>query len=277
MIKDIILNLETEKSRDSVCGYAISVAEAFSAHLAGVAFAGRGVVPSYFMPGVPPYVLDDVLRDSNQQAAAALERFEAAAKRSALSVECRLDTENGFSPAQSFSTMARRFDLSIIMQSDDTNGPENDLLIEAALFDSGRPMIVVPYIQKGGLKVERIVCCWDGSSAAARAINDSLPILRRAALVELFIVTNEKTKGGNEFRGADMANHLARHDVKVEMTALPGADSDVANVILSHVADCGGDMLVMGGYGHSRLHEFILGGATRGILATMTVPVFISH
>ena len=174
MIKDIILNLETEKSRDSVCGYAISVAEAFDAHLAGVAFAGRGVVPSYFMPGVPPYVLDDVLRDSNQQAAAALERFEAAAKRSALSVECRLDTENGFSPAQSFSTMARRFDLSIIMQSDDTNGPANDLLIEAALFDSGRPMIVVPYIQKGGLEVERVVCCWDGSSAAARAINDSL-------------------------------------------------------------------------------------------------------
>ncbi|EKS29712.1 universal stress protein [Afipia felis] len=277
MIKDIIVNLEAGRSRDGVCDYAISVAEAFDAHLAGVAFGGRNAVPSYFMPGVPPYILDDMLRDSNQRATAALERFEAAAKRSALSVECRLDVENGFPSAQSFSMMARRFDLSIVMQSDDTNGSGNDLLIEAALFDTGRPMIVVPYIQKGGLKFERIVCCWDGSSAAARAINDSLPMLRRAAVVELFIVTNEKTRVGNEFRGVDMAHHLARHDVKVEMAELPGADTDVANVILSHVADCEGDMIVMGGYGHSRLREFVLGGATRGILATMTVPVFVSH
>lgn len=277
MIKDIILHLEREKSRDSVRDYAISVAETFDAHLAGVAFGGIISIPSYIMPGLPPYIPEDWLKESNQLAAAAVERFEAAAKHSRLSVECKLDTECNSSPAGNFSAMARRFDLSIVMQSAENIGLDNNLIIESALFDSGRPVIVVPFIQKGGLMLDRILCCWDGSSAAARAINDSLPILKRTAEVELFIVTNEKTKRESEFGGADMANHLARHDVRVRVTALPGEDSDVANVILSYAADCTANMIVMGGYGHSRLREFVLGGATRGILSTMTVPVFISH
>ncbi len=277
MIKDIIVNLELEKSRDSVCDYAISVAESFDAHLAGVAFGGFIDVPNYFMPGLPAYVFDDVLNESNQLAAAALERFEAAAKRRALSIECRLDIESNSSPAEKFSAMARRFDLSIVMQFDESNGPDNSLLIESALFDSGRPMIVVPFIQKESLVLERVICCWDGSSAAARAINDSLPLLKKATTTELFIVMNEKTEGVNGLRDFDMANHLARHGVKVEIITLPGADIDVANVILSHAADRAASMIVMGGYGHSRLREFILGGATRGILSTMTVPVFMSH
>ena len=80
-----------------------------------------------------------------------------------------------------------------------------------------------------------------------------------------------------EIRGVAIGSHLARHGIKVEVVTLPAADIDVANVILSRVADCSASMIVMGGYGHSRFREFILGGATRGVLTTMTVPVFISH
>jgi len=277
MIKDIIVNLELNKSRDSVGDYAISVAESFDAHLVGVAFGGILGVPNYFMPGLPPYVFDDALRESNQLASAALERFEAASKRNALSIECRLDTESNSSPAANFSEMARHFDLSIVMQSDESSDIDSSLLIESTLFDSGRPMVIVPFIQKEIMVLERVICCWDGSSAAARAINDSLPFLKKADVTELFTVASEKTEGANGLRGTDMANHLARHGVKVEMAALPGADMDVANVVLSHAADCGASMIVMGGYGHSRLREFVLGGATRGILSTMTVPVFMSR
>ena len=177
----------------------------------------------------------------------------------------------------SFSEMARRYDLSVVMQSDNKNGVNNDILIEATLFESGRPLIVVPYIQKEGMNLDRIVCCWDGSRAAARAINDALPLLQKARAVELFIVANEKTGNGREIRGVAIGSHLARHGIKVEVVTLPAADIDVANVILSRVADCSASMIVMGGYGHSRFREFILGGATRGVLTTMTVPVFISH
>jgi nucleotide-binding universal stress UspA family protein len=173
--------------------------------------------------------------------------------------------------------MARRYDLSVVMQSDNSNGVYNDVLIEATLFESGRPVIVVPYIQKEGMNLDRIVCCWDGSRAAARAINDALPLLQKARTVELLIVTNKKTGNERELRGVEIGSHLARHGIKVEVEILPAADIDVANVILSRVAECSASMIVMGGYGHSRVREFILGGATRGVLTTMTVPVFISH
>lgn len=121
------------------------------------------------------------------------------------------------------------------------------------------------------------MCCWDGSRAAARAINDAVPLLQNARAVELLIVTNEITSGGLNIHGVEISSHLVRHGVKVKIVALPAADIDVANVILSRVAECSANMIVMGGYGHSRLREFILGGNTRDILTTMTVPVFISH
>jgi nucleotide-binding universal stress UspA family protein len=272
MIKDVILNLEPSKSRDSVRDYAITIAKTLDAHLAGVAFADGANIPVFIAPEFPPAVIADILAKNKEAAISAIERFEAAIKGSLLSVEHRLIE----TPA-SFSEMARRYDLSVVMQSDYENGVNNDALIEATLFESGRPVIIVPYTQKEGLKLDRIVCCWDGSRAAARAINDALPLLQKARAVELFIVANEKTGNEREIRGVEIGSHLARHGIKIEVEIMPAADIDVANVILSHVADCSANMIVMGGYGHSRFREFILGGATRGVLTTMTVPVFISH
>jgi nucleotide-binding universal stress UspA family protein len=144
------------------------------------------------------------------------------------------------------------------------------------LFESGRPIIVVPYIQKEPLKLDHVTLCWDGSRAAARAIADAMPLLSRAGEVELFIVANEPGKQ-DEIEGADMAAHLARHGLKAEVKRTVLGDIDVADIILSHAADEGTDFLVMGGYGHSRLREFVLGGVTRTILRSMTVPVLMSH
>ncbi len=276
MIKDVILNLERNKSRDVVRDYAITVARTFDAHLVGVAFAGTNIPAPImledFSVGLPPDVVADLIAENKEVARNAIERFEAAVKGSLLSVEHRL-----IEAPDLFSEIARRYDLSVVMQSDIEGGVNNDILIEATLFGSGRPVIVVPYIQKEGMILDRIVCCWDGSRAAARAINDALPLLQKARAVDLLIVANEKTGNAREIRGVEIGSHLARHSIKVEIVILPAADIDVANAILSRVADCSASMIVMGGYGHSRLREFILGGATRGVLTTMTVPVFISH
>jgi nucleotide-binding universal stress UspA family protein len=175
------------------------------------------------------------------------------------------------------ATLARRFDLSVFMQSE-PNGVDNDDMIETSLFQSGRPLIVVPYIQKDGLKLDHVVCCWDGSRAAARAVNDALPLLVKATTADLLIVLNEKTNTApNVIRGAEMAKHLARHDVKVQIETIPAADIDVASAILSYVADNSATLIVMGGYGHTKLREMILGGVTREMLKSMTVPVFMSH
>jgi nucleotide-binding universal stress UspA family protein len=277
MIKDIIVHLEHRIARDPARDFAITVAETFDAHVAGVAFAYTPDFPGYVMLETPPDILAQLIAESEKAALAAIERFDAAARRSMVSAEHRLLKAIGASAPVVLSRLARRFDLSVFMQSE-PDGVDNDDMIEASLFDSGRPLIVVPYIQKEVLKLDHVVCGWDGSRAAARAINDGLPLLVKAATVDLLIVVNEKTNTApNEIRGAEMAKHLARHDVKVQIVTIPAADIDVANAILSYVADVSGTMIVMGGYGHPKLRELILGGVTRDMLKSMTVPVFMSH
>ena len=277
MIKDIVVNLEHQVARDPARDFAISVAEAFDAHIAGVAFAYAPEFPGYVGLGIPPDILAVMIEESRKAAEAAIERFDAAAGRSLLSAEHRLIKTIGAEAPALLSMLARRFDLSVFMQSQ-PDGVDNDDMIETALFESGRPVIVVPYIQRDGLKLDRVVCCWDGSRAAARAINDALPLLVKATDVDLLIVLNEKTSNdGKEIRGAEIARHLARHDVKVRVETIPAADIDVTSAILSYVADDMATLIVMGGYGHSRLRELVLGGVTRGMLKSMTVPVFMSH
>jgi nucleotide-binding universal stress UspA family protein len=277
MIKDIIVNLERRIGRDPARDFAISVAETFDAHVAGVAFAYTPDFPGYGMLQIPPDILAQMVAEGEKTALAAIERFDAAARRSLVSAEHRLIKAVGAAAPAILSTLARRFDLSVFMQSE-PNGGNNDDMIETSLFQSGRPLIVVPYIQKEGLKLDRLVCCWDGSRAAARAFNDALPLLAKAAKADLLIVLNEKTKSNNNvIRGVEIATHLARHDVKVEIETVPAADIDIASAVLSYVADSSGTLIVMGGYGHAKLREVILGGVTHDMLKSMTVPVFMSH
>jgi nucleotide-binding universal stress UspA family protein len=149
-------------------------------------------------------------------------------------------------------------------------------MIEGALFGSGRPLIVVPHTHNQGLKLDRIIICWDGSRPAARAIADSLPFLQRGKSIDIVVVTGERDKSG-EITGTNMRRHLARHGITVEIKHITRGGAGVQNAILAHASETGADFMVLGGYGHSRLREFILGGVTRSILRSMTVPVLMSH
>lgn len=274
MIKDIFVNLSASQP-DVAAGCALSVATMFDAHLTGVAFAYEPVLPG----AVPEWAALDVLQAESSAAQKAAkttaDNFDETLRRTGISGEARVFTANHAYAAELFGRMARRFDLSVVAQAEPDTGPVSEWLIEGALFDSGRPVLVVPYIKKDGFKADRIMACWDGGRNAARAIADALPFLTRASAVELVIVAGEAKKG--EIPGADMARHLARHGVEVEIKTLVSAGVDVPNTILSHAADSATDLIVMGAYGHSRLREFIFGGATRGILDTMTVPTLMSH
>jgi len=149
------------------------------------------------------------------------------------------------------------------------------LLIEAALFDSGRPVVVVPYIHKGPAKLDNMALCWDGSRAAARAMNDAMPLMRRAKSIDIVMIRHTSDRG--EIEGADIAQHLARHDLPITLTEVPQGEVDVGNTILNYLADHAIDLMVMGGYGHSRLREQMFGGTTRTVLASMTTPTLMSH
>jgi nucleotide-binding universal stress UspA family protein len=276
MLKDIIVNLTVDAAHDVAADYAISVGRAFEAHLAGIGFAYEPVIPGSVFGSMAVELIETQRKEFERAARSAISYFEDAARRVGLAVESRLQTAALAEAAGTFGALARRFDLSVLAQAEPNKLPGRELIIEAALFESGRPVLVVPYIQREGLKLDRVMVCWDGGRNAARAIGDAMPFLARAKAVEVVVIAGDPGKR-DEIPGADIAHHLARHGLKVTLQRIVVRDLDVANTILSHAADAGTDFIVMGGYGHSRLREFVLGGATRGMLASMTAPTLMSH
>jgi nucleotide-binding universal stress UspA family protein len=275
MIKDIVVNLNVGVGANWASDYAISVAAAFNAHLTGSVFLYAPFVPTSREGYVPPEV---ELIERHDQAAidAARERFAAASTRAGIKADLLTLSASLISAGDQFGQIARRFDLAVVGQAEQETNAVEENIIEAALFDSGRPLIVVPYIQKEPLKLDFVMVCWDGGRAAARAIRDAIPFLRRAGRIEVVIVSNERGKQ-DQIERADIGAHLARHGLNVAVKRMPVDDVEVASMLLSHVADEGVDFIVMGGYGHSRLREFVLGGVTRSVLRSMTVPVLMSH
>jgi nucleotide-binding universal stress UspA family protein len=276
MIKDILANLSVTAEGGPAGDYAVSVAAALQAHLTGVAFIYDPVVPVSGTGYIPAEVIESQEADNETAAKAAIKKFLAASERAGISADPLTISASLSGAGDKFARMARRFDLAIVGQARPETSTLEEIIGETTLFESGRPVIFVPYIQKAPFKVDNVMVCWDGSRPAARAIGDAMPLLVKAGSVEIVIVTNERGKQ-DEIEGADMGQHLARHDVKVDVHRVPGGNIDVADALLSHAADSGSDLVVMGGYGHSRFREFVLGGVTHSIFRSMTVPVLMSH
>ena len=275
MLKDIVVNLSGRAAQDFATDYATSIAATFGAHVAGIAFLYEPVIPDGTLGGIPVDLIELQREENSKAANAAVGRFEAATKTAGVSAETRvLDATLGGAAAL-FGQIARRFDVAVVGQAQREHGASEELMIEGALFESGRPVVVVPYIQKQGLTLDRVLACWDGGRMSARAIADAMPFLERAKAVDIVIVAEERKN--DEITGAKLSEHLARHGIKANVKRIARGGLAVDAVILDYAADSGADFMVMGGYGHSRLREFILGGATRGMLHAMTVPVLMSH
>ncbi|MBV8634566.1 MAG: universal stress protein [Burkholderiaceae bacterium] len=144
------------------------------------------------------------------------------------------------------------------------------------LLQSGRPVIFLPYAMPAPTSYGQAVIAWDGSRPAARAISDALPLLHSAEKVTILSATKEK-EAFRRFPDADLGIYLAEHELNVEIVENSNTGIDAGNWILSSAADLGADLLVMGAYGHSRFGEMILGGATRTVLQSMTLPTIMSH
>jgi nucleotide-binding universal stress UspA family protein len=276
MIKDIVVNLALVGDHDAAAQYAVSVAHTFGAYLTGIAFVYDPVMAPSVMDGVSAEWVDAQRDESRDLAQRAVERFDQAAARAGVQAEHRTIEATLGGATEMFGQLGRRFDLSVVGQREPDRLSPADLFVEGALFGSGHPVIVVPYIQKEPVQMDRILLCWDGSRTAARAMSDAMPFLSRAKQVDVVIVATGHPKS-TDIPGAELGHHLARHGLKVEVKRIVAEDVDVPNTILSYAADVSAGLIVMGGYGHSRLREFVLGGATRGILDSMTVPVLMSH
>ena len=158
------------------------------------------------------------------------------------------------------------------------NGTDDALLVEAAFMETGRPALVVPYVGVRAMPPGRVIIAWDGSREAARAVHDALPLLRLADDVIILIINAGKL--GVRFGqhpGAGVLAHLTRHEISARVKAVQSGGTAIGKLILTQADEEEADLLVMGGYGHSRLREMMLGGVTRHMLEHMSVPVLFAH
>jgi len=278
--KDLVVVLDSAADARERIEIAAILAERFDAHLVGLY-----PIPSPELPRSAGYAdlaaLEPIYREWRERAVEQAENtrqtFEHLTGLRGVKTEWRAVAEGWESDP---ALHARYADLTILGQLD----PDNDEMSLSrphparVTLASGRPILLVPYAGHFERVGRHVMVAWNASREAARAVADALPLLARAEAVTLLAVDAQPGPDGQGgLPGADIAVHLARHGVAAEIEHTVSADVPIGDVILSRAADLGADLLVMGAYGHSRVRELLLGGATRSILASMTIPVLLSH
>ncbi len=273
-LKDILVYVDGSRETPATVAAACSLTRDHDAHLTGLAVDRPPEIPGYATIEIPPSALEIIQSQRKETAAKAREVFEKAVAAAGLTSRSRWSLAKGM-PLESLSLRSRYADLVIVSQGNPEaqHGSSEDMVDDLILV-SGRPVLVIPYIGAPDRFGKKVLVAWNASREAARAVADAMPILESADSVEVFAV---EPNGIGDAPGADIAEHLARHGIKATANRTAGLDIDVGDVLLNQIADSGADLMVMGAYGHSRMRELVLGGATRHMLQHMTVPVLLSH
>jgi len=276
-IKSVLIGLTKEFGPDetsSALGYGLSLAQQAGAHATVQAASVKLDLSS---AGISK-VVAGLVREENQRLHALAEAAARSAEgdASAAGVAWSTAAPHLSYPAllAVFGAQARLHDLTVVDAEPEALAPDRGL-IDALLMDSGRPLLVVPPGQDV-FRVRRVILAWDGSGRAARAAADALPLLRAAETVEVVAVMGEKDLP-DSVTGADIAPHLSRHGVNVTVQTLPALKGDVAETLRNHATLTHADMIVMGGYVHSRLRELVFGGVTQSLLKQCPVALFLSY
>ncbi|UWU86497.1 universal stress protein [Bradyrhizobium yuanmingense] len=274
MYKDILVHIPTERPMRPAIEGSVSLAAKLNAHLDAVAVGYVATSTAYVMEGGAAVAA--VFELERERAEAALAVFKSEAANAGISYTCHALGAIPADAAGSLGEMARLHDLSVVLQPDPAQGSFDNDMPSEILFRAGGPVLFLPYTFRGAFKAKRIGICWDGSRVAARAMRDAAPFLARAE--EIVIITvNETDDVSSEASASGLARHLGRRGLSTRTVSLTATRADIQPIILSLAADESLDLLVMGGYGHSRLQERFLGGVTRAMLEAMTVPTLMSH
>lgn len=280
-VKDILLALTTypEATPVSAVDEAVAFAAAVGARISAIACAVKIQAPGNVLAGA---VLDVAAlvaaeaKKSSTNAKTLLTAFQDAAEKRGVFQDRILERCLTSEAPGVLVEYARLRDLTIVPV------PVGDYFdqwyAEAIIFGSGHPTLVLPHTRKraGAFALDVVAVAWDFSRPAARAVADALPLLEKAKKVHVLTVANEKVIESRR-PTAEFAKYLGRHDVDVVLDTVDAADRRIGDILESYVTSCNADMLVMGAYGHSRIREFILGGATKSMLSRPPLPIFLSH
>lgn len=275
-IKSVFVAI-TEEGREepsAALSYALSLAQAANAHLVVEAAAMRYSIP-YSM-------IDDfgqaLISSENRRIAELAEAVAGTAKSEAdfAGVVATIESEPVHYRDMRDRLILRARVADITVLDAEPSPAEIDRgLIEAVLFESGRPVIIVPP-DRPKFDAQQVLVAWDGGARAARAVADAMPILRAAESVEILSVAGDGERD-DMLPGTDLAPHLSRHGIKATVNLATAGSRDVVDVIRSHAVGSGAGLIVAGAYRHSRLREFLLGGVTQSLLKDCGVPLFLSY
>lgn len=278
MIQDILLPITHARGDDSALAAAIALSAHFGAHLAVVEPVGLPMpLPDAWWP-VPNVRMAQAYTDLREAGDAHATRLRERLAKEKIAHEVRIAESYVTEPPQLVALHARHADLCVVAAPDPADPASGSEYFDSLLFESGRPVLVVPQGPPPRMPVRRAAIAWQPTREASRALHDALPFLRGADAVDIVIVDPVvgETRHGED-PGTDIAAHLARHDLRVNVVALPGRGERIAAAILRHAAESGADLVVAGGFGHSRLREWVLGGTTRELLRETTIPILFSH
>lgn len=273
--KTILLCLNEIASNDQAISAARQLASTFKAHVTGLyVIPAVQIYPTAGMDA-PPQIYDGNRVFFEQSKELVKDRFEKAMKADGLSFGFELVDGRSSQIAGDVVDAARSSDLVVMVpsQEDGGSGFESDLA-ERVVMQAGRPVLLLPMGKATDLKLDQVAVAWDGGREASRAAFDAMPFLRAAKKVWVFGV--DEAKRGFEPE-AEIAASLARHGVKAEIAHLSSDGMSTGETLFRACNDQGAGLLVMGAYGHSRLSEFVFGGATRHVIRNLKMPVLMSH
>ncbi len=276
-IRDITVPLLPEGQSNAAVDYALSLAKLLGADIAAQSFAVEPVMPASFMGDVPADLL------GSQRAAAAkiadelARAFADQAAQAGVAAQTRIEAATLAGAAEAFAAFTRTRDVAVVGITDDSVDLAGlgGLIIDAALFRSGRPTIVVPKGHQAPPAVNKVLIAWNGGTAAARAVAGAMPFLAKASVVEVLTVHAKEPQ--SDQTGADVVRHLGRHGIEAKAKTIVAPDVNVGTTILNYAGDGHVDLLVMGAFGHSRLREWILGGVTQDVMGSLTLPTLMTH
>lgn len=277
--KTILTILDTAENADVAIDFALALASEHEAHVIGLHAEIISSVPLVAPMEIPDPVAVQALQDmAHSEAVQIKEVFSSKAHLGGTSFEWRSFASSVGYASQPLMESARSSDLIIAVQPDPAKLSDAHVDVESFLFESGRPVLMIPYIFKQPKPIKRVLIAWNGSKEAARATFDAMPFLKAADAVEIFTVDPVEANGETPvLTGAEIAATLTRHGIKVELVSALSADKSASQVIENRLSDSSIDLLVMGAYTHSRLWQMIFGGTTKTLLQSMTALTLLSR
>lgn len=276
--KDVLVYLDDGDSNPERIRTALAIATAHGARLTGVVVNAAPPLNVLMRLGISGG--NELIEKSRETAEKIAADFAASAKAAGIEHRTRIvETKEARVPHQ-VASLARNFDLSIMRQANPDRANARLVLevAEQVLFSSGRPVFFMPYIGAHNIPCRRAMVAWDASPAATRALHDSLPMMEHMDEVIILVIDEDRQERiGGVRPGEEISAHLQAHGIDNRVHRVLSGGATTSTIILNELFDLGVDLLVMGGYGTPKLREVVLGGVTRTLLETMTVPVFMSH